>query len=81
MKTDYILRHAAGDWWLIDAAQKGDHFRKPQRVNHTAAEIIGMLLDNKSLEEITTEISSRYGAAEETVRQDVQDLMKQLEME
>ena len=81
MKTDYMLRKAAGDWWLVNTAQDGEHYQKPQRVNHSAAEIIERIMDGESVEEIAAEVSGRYAVPEETVMRDISELMKQLGME
>ena len=76
-----MLRKAAGDWWLVNTAQDGEHYQKPQRVNHSAAEIIQLIMEEKNVEEIAAEVGGRYGVSAETVTQDIQDLMNQLGME
>lgn len=78
MKTDYVVRKAAGDWWLVDVAQTGEPYRKPRRINHTAAEIIRMLQGGKTEEETVRYLHERYGAPLEEAASDVEALVQQL---
>ena len=81
MKTDYVVRKAAGDWWLVDVAQEGEPYRKPRRINHTAAEIIRMMQEGKTTEEIAGYLHERYGAPPEEAASDVKALKQQLGVE
>jgi hypothetical protein len=78
LETGYIVRAVAGDWWLIDTRQSGEPYRKPKRINRTAAEVINMIGDGKTTEEIAQTLHDQYGVAVEEAVSDVNNLRSQL---
>lgn len=78
METGYLVREAAGDWWLVDITQSGDPYKKPKRINRTAAEVILMLNDGKEAQEIAGMLHDRYGVNREEAMQDVEKLIHEL---
>ncbi len=81
METGYLVREAAGDWWLVDIKQSGDPYKKPKRINRTAAEVILMLNDGKEAQEIARMLHDQYGVNREEALQDVEQLMHELGMD
>ena len=78
METGYIVREAAGDWWLVDIRQTGEPYRKPRRINRTAAEILKMADEGKTTLEIAQVLHEQYGVAVEEAASDVDALKRQL---
>ena len=78
METGYIVREAAGDWWLVDIRQNGEPYRKPRRINRTAAEILKFAEEGKNTDEIAQILHEQYGVAVEEAASDVEGLLAQL---
>ncbi len=81
METGYIVREAAGDWWLVDIRQTGEPYRKPKRINRTAAEVFRYMEEGRTTEEIAQSLHEQYGVAVEEAAFDVENLKRQLGVE
>lgn len=75
----YQLRHAAGQYWLLDMNQSGVPYKPPLSMNDIGAEIWGMMVDGLSGEQIVLQLSSEFEAEPEEIRQDVAGFQKSLE--
>ena len=78
MKTDFILREAAGEHWLVNIAQSGEHYEKPRRLNRSASEIMSYYLEGKNISEIAEILSGKYEVDREEAETDIRNLLRQL---
>lgn len=76
--ADYQLRHAAGQYWLLDMKQSGIPYRQPMSMNDIGAEIWGMMAEGLNRDEIIRRLSEEYEAEPEEIRQDVLQFQKSL---
>ena len=78
MKTTYELRRAAGVWWLIHTAQRGEPYEKPKMLNDTAAHIAKGLLAGCEKEVLAAELSKTYGISAREALEDIGSMERQL---
>lgn len=76
--SEYILRRAAGLYWLIDIGQAGVPYKKPLPMNEVGARIFVLGQKGLDREEIADSISSEYNVGRETVLEDIKAFEKQL---
>lgn len=77
-KQRYVLRQAAGMYWLIDTLQTGNPYQPPVSFNHTGAAIWNMLQEEKSIEQVARKISEKHGITQEEAKEDVEQFVSQL---
>lgn len=70
---NYEIHKAAGTFFLVNMAQKGDVFEKPIEVNEFGALVINFLKEGKSLEETAKLLAKEYDADFEEVKKDVSE--------
>ena len=71
MKTGaFVLRQAAGSYWLLDIRQPGYPYRPPLKLNESGAEIWRMLCEGKTEEEMASRLSADEAQAE-AIREDL----------
>ncbi|MEE0954924.1 MAG: PqqD family protein [Eubacterium sp.] len=75
---DFILRHAAGSWWLVDISQQGMPYRKPMEINETGARIWHMYAKGLGPENIAKIIAEEENLPEADILPDVQNFLKQV---
>lgn len=78
VESEYILRRAAGLYWLIDIGQAGVPYKKPLPMNEVGARIFMLREKGMNREEIADSISSEYNVDHETVLGDIKEFEKQL---
>lgn len=81
MKERFQIRQAAGEYWLLDMQQDGRNYKRPIRLNQMGAEVVRLLLEQKSTREIAAILSEKYGEARETVENDIAMFVHQIEKE
>ena len=62
MDKRFIIRHAAGIYWLIDLKQDLTEYKEPMSINETGATVLRLLEEGKSAKLIAGIISDRYGS-------------------
>ena len=67
----WLLREAAGIYWLIDTAQAGLPYRPPLKLNETGARIWRLLDSGLSAEEAAARIAAEEDVPSEEVLNDV----------
>lgn len=77
-EAEYILRKAAGLYWLIDTGQAGVPYKKPLPMNEAGARIFMLREKGMGREEIAVTISSEYSVGKEIVLADITEFEKQL---
>ena len=77
--NSYVLRKAAGIYWLIDCGQRCLPCRPPIRLNETGARIWQLLEQGRTVEEIAAEIAGTEDAPVQAVTEDVRDFARQLQ--
>lgn len=78
-RSQYIVKEAAGVFWLIDTAQSGVPYHEPLQINEVGADIFSMWKNNKSKEEIIDNMCVEYDAPRDMIAQDVEEFLANLE--
>lgn len=68
----YILRNAAGLYWLVDTKQPGLPYKPPLRLSKAGADILYMLEKGYSKSDIISSMSKEYGIDEDIISKDVE---------
>ncbi len=76
----YVIRNAAGQYWLLDISQPGVPYKRPLSMNEVGARIWSMLEKNYSLEQSVVELSEEYSVSREIIREDVTQFIHQLKL-
>ena len=71
MGSRFQLRHAAGEYWLIDMEQAIGQYKNPLRMNKTGAEIYELLEQGKNNQQIAGILAGRYSSKPEDVLDDI----------
>lgn len=71
LRNAFLLREAAGSFWLLDMRQSGKEFRKPAELNESAAQIWEWYASGKEAAEIAKKLSKKYGIPEKEALEDV----------
>lgn len=79
LQSNYQLRYAAGQQWLLKMSQKGMPYQAPLALNSVGAEIWTRLADNMEISRIVEELSILYEISREEACNDVQEFIVQLE--
>lgn len=77
-KERYCLRYAAGSYWLLDIQQSGERYIPPLQINEMGADVIRMLNNGASEEQITGTLCREYGAGWQQVSGDVTAFLQML---
>ena len=75
---NYEIHKAAGTYFLINIAQKGDVFEKPVEVNEFGALVIKLIKEGKSTDEAAKLLAEEYEADFEEVKNDVNEFIESL---
>ncbi len=75
----YIIRHAAGRYWLIDIEQPGIPYKRPIVINSVGAFIWEKYREGLKDSEIAALISSECGISHMEALNDIKAFMEQLE--
>ncbi len=75
----YVLRKAAGLYWLVDTCQEGKPCRMPLSMNDTGADIYRRLVKGMDKEHIADELSEEYQVRRDEIISDILIFMSQLE--
>ena len=67
----YVMRYAAGTYWLLDIEQSGQPYRPPLTMNELGARIWTMLSGGESMEQIIEILTREYEQPRERVTEDV----------
>lgn len=73
----YQLRHAAGQYFLLDMEQSGMPYKRPMELNEIGAEIWQMM-NGYTTEQVVERLAMEYDADEADIRQDVLVFKKSL---
>ena len=76
----YVLRYAAGQYWLLDTLQPGVPYKGPLRMNAMGAEIWNLLEKRYSTEQIISTLGAEYEAAPTEIKADVLQFINQLKI-
>lgn len=76
----YILRYAAGQFWLLDINQPGIPYKKPMCLNEVGAKIWRLFSEEKSVDLICKHLAEEYGMEETVIYEDVTQFLKQLQI-
>ncbi len=79
MEKQYIVKEAAGIFWLIDVSQEGVPYHEPLQINEIGADIFHMLQKHMKTNEIIDKLCEEYDALREVIAQDVQEFIDKLE--
>ncbi|MCD7737825.1 MAG: PqqD family protein [Lachnospiraceae bacterium] len=74
----YLLRHAAGIYWLMDVEQPGIPYVKPVPMNEMGADIWRLHGQGLTTEEIAGQLSAAYQVPAGQARKDVLTFLEQL---
>ena len=77
----WVLREAAGGFWLVDTAQSGRPYRPPLRLNAAGAEIVAALRRGETPEQIASALARREGLPAEDALRDVREFCRALAAE
>jgi len=77
-ESKYVLRRAAGLYWLIDTGQAGVPYKKPLPMNEAGARIFVLREKGMEYEEIADSISLEYNVDKEAVLKDITEFERQL---
>lgn len=75
----YMLRQAAGLYWLLDMEQDGLSYQSPLPLNETGAFIFQMMGQGMEKEQIADAVSREYQVEKETAMQDIMQFENQLQ--
>ncbi len=77
-KGRYLLRHAAGCYWLLDMEQDGRVFCQPLPLNETGAVLWQSLEKGMNREMCAEHLADCYGISKEQALSDVQLFFEEL---
>lgn len=77
-KSEYQLRCAAGQYYLLNMAQKGIPYERPIMVNSMGAEMWQELVQGKTAEQIAEYLGKKYEVATEAIKTDILRFCEQL---
>ncbi|MBP5494142.1 MAG: PqqD family protein [Lachnospiraceae bacterium] len=75
---NYEIHKAAGTYFLVNMAQKGDVFEKPVEVNEFGALVVKLIKEGKSEDEAAKLLADEYEADFEEVKKDVSEFTESL---
>lgn len=78
MEKHYIVKEAAGVFWLIDVCQEGVPYHEPLQINEIGADIFYMWENKLQETEIIDRLCAEYDAPREVIAQDVQEFLSKL---
>lgn len=76
--SKYQLRHAAGQYWLLDMEQLGLVYKHPLSMNELGAEIWSRMLQDQTNEQIAEDLRKEYEVTIEEILEDIEGFQKQL---
>lgn len=75
----YMLRQAAGLYWLLDMEQDGMIYHSPLPLNEMGAFIFQLMKQGMEKEQMADTVSSKYQVEKEAALQDIIKFGKQLQ--
>lgn len=78
MQSEYQLRSAAGQYYLLHMSQKGIPYEQPLILNFIGAEIWDLLLLGNSKEQIAEQLGQKYQVEIEEIEKDILHFYGQL---
>ena len=78
-KLRYVIRKAAGLYWLIDTCQEENPCRMPLSMNEAGADICRRLLRGMDEEETADELSALYEADRAEIMSDIKEFVRLLD--
>lgn len=79
MNEKYQLRYAAGEYWLLDMEQSGEHFIPPIILNRTGADIWQAWQRGNLEEQVIAMLCEKYALNREQAREDYEQFRYQAE--
>lgn len=76
--SDYQLRCAAGNFFLLNMQQKGIPYEKPLQLNGIAAEFWNLFLEGNTEDRIVAAMVQKYGVTPKKIREDMQLFCRQM---
>lgn len=76
-KPHYLLRHAAGIYWIIKTDQQKEYI-KPIQINHCGALIWNGIENGSGMKELSALLQKTYGVGPEEALADVNTFLAQL---
>lgn len=77
----WVLRKAAGCYWLVDTAQPPEEYRPPLRFNAVGAQIWTRMAQGDPPEEIAAALAAQWNTPLQEAVDDVREFAAQLEKE
>ncbi len=78
IENAYMLRYAAGNYWLIDMSQKGIPYKRPMTLNEVGAKIWEMLVNECSVAEMADKLNEEYDIPKQELEEDINQFINQL---
>lgn len=78
VSNDFILREIAGEYLLVPVGNAAAKFNGLITLNETAHTIFQALSEERTVEELTTIVTSEYEVDDDTARADVDEFIQQL---
>lgn len=78
MDKRFVIRHAAGMYWLIDLKQNPAEYKEPMSFSEAGATVLRLLKEGKSAKQIAGIIHDRYGSKPEEALEDILSFELQL---
>ena len=74
-RSGYLLREAAGAWWLLHLAQEGTEYERPLRLNQSGAVAVSAVLAGGGVAEAARALCDTYQIPWEQALSDAKDLL------
>lgn len=78
MQSEYQLRSAAGQYYLLHMSQKGVPYEQPLVLNTIGAEIWRLLLRGNSTEQMADQLGQKYNVETGEIKKDILYFYSQL---
>lgn len=79
MGTKYMLRKAAGSYWLLDMEQDGKQYKEPIELNESGAIIWDLVCKGREELAVAEYIAEQYGIGLAEAKEDVRQFLAGLE--
>jgi hypothetical protein len=79
MTDNYILRHAAGRYWIIDLDQPDKEYRKPIITNESGAFLWSCMHSGANQDEMVSALCQRYHLKDTDAQVDVKSFLESIQ--
>lgn len=78
MSSGYMIRKAAGSYWLLCMEQDGKDYKEPIEINESGARIWELASQGRDVPVIAEDLAKQYGMDIEMVKEDVRQFLEGL---